>query len=144
MRLSRALKEKNRLIGKIKEIQNMIAFHNSYIKGNKPIYDIENLWELLNGTVSELTELKTRIQKANTVIRPKIYKLSELKSLAAFLKGLQIKEGKLLGDNWRNSEVTEWQSEIGNLERDRKVEAIEKKIDTLQNELDQFNFETEI
>ena len=122
----------------------MIAFHNSYIKGNKPIYDIENLWELLNGTVSELTELKTRIQKANTVIQPKIYKLSELKSLAAFLKGLQIKEGKLLGDNWRNSEVTEWQSEIGNLERDRKVEAIEKKIDTLQNELDQFNFETEI
>ncbi len=39
MNLSKALNEKNRLARKVREIQNKIVTHNSYIKGNTPIYE---------------------------------------------------------------------------------------------------------
>lgn len=143
MNLSRALSEKNRLARKIKEIQKKIESHNSLIKGNTPVYSIENLLKELDANIAELTEIKTRISEANLPVQNKIFRLSELKSQAAFLKNLNIKEGKILDERW-NAEVTEWVSSLGSVERDKMVETIETEISELQAELDQFNFETKI
>lgn len=143
MNLSRALSEKNRLARKIKEIQKKIESHNSLIKGNTPVYSIENLLKELDTNIAELTEIKTRISEANLPVQNKIFRLSELKSQAAFLKNLNIKEGKILDERW-NAEVTEWVSSLGSVERDKMVETIETEISELQAELDQFNFETKI
>ncbi len=143
MNLSKALSEKNRLARKIREIQNKIQTHNSYIKGNTPVYEIKKLLDELNKSIQELTELKTKIHNANQPVQNKVFKLAELKSLATFLRKLNIKEGKILDERW-NSEVTEWESELGTLERDKLLEDTEKEIDSIQLELDKFNFETEI
>ncbi|PID60417.1 MAG: hypothetical protein CR986_03940, partial [Ignavibacteriae bacterium] len=73
----------------------------------------------------------------------RIFRLAELKSFATFLRKLTIKEGKILDERW-NSEVTEWESELGTIQRDKLLETTEKEIDLIQVELDKFNFETEI
>ncbi len=143
MNLSKALNEKNRLARKVREIQNKITVHNSYIKGNTPVYEIEKLLNELRKTIEELTELKTKIHKANTPVQGKIFKLAELKSFALFLRNLNIKEGKVLEERW-NAEVTEWKSELGTVHRDKLLEKIEKEIDAIQVELDSFNFKTKI
>ncbi len=143
MKLSKALNEKNRLARKVREIQNKIETHNSYIKGNSPVYDVKKLLDELSETIKELTDLKTKIHNANQPVQSKIFKLAELKSFVAFLRNLKIKEGKILEERW-NAEVTEWKSELGVIQRDELIENTEKEIDTIQVELDKFNFETTI
>ncbi len=143
MNLSKALNEKNRLARKIREIQNKIETHNSYIKGSTPVYEIKKLLHDLDVSIKELTELKTKIHNANQPVQNKIFKLAELKSFATFLRRLKIKEGKVLEERW-NAEVTEWESEMGTIQRDQLLEDTEKEIDTIQAELDKFNFETTI
>ncbi|MEZ5043288.1 MAG: hypothetical protein R2828_25555 [Saprospiraceae bacterium] len=143
MKLSKGLSEKNRLARKIKELQNRIEAHNSYIKGNTPVYKIKDLLTELDSTIIELTELKTKIYRANKPVQEKIFRLAELKSFAAFLRKIKIKEGKILEERW-NSEVREWESELGTVDRDKLLEKTEKEIDSVQVELDRFNFETEI
>ncbi|MEZ4918178.1 MAG: hypothetical protein R2792_03645 [Saprospiraceae bacterium] len=143
MKLSKALGEKNRLARRIKEIQNRIVAHNSYIKGNTPVYSVSQLLEEMNSTIIELTDLKTRIFNANKPVQDKIFRLAELKSVATFLRKLKIKEGKVVEERW-NAEVREWESELGALGRDKLLDEIESEIDSIQIELDKFNFETEI
>ncbi len=143
MNLSKALSEKNRLTRKIREIQNKIETHNSYIKGSTPVYEIKKLLSELDKSIKKLIVLKTKINNANQPVQNKIFKLAELKSFAAFLRKLKIKEGKILDERW-NSEVTEWQSEFGTIDRDNLLENTEKEIDSIQVELDRFNFETKI
>ncbi len=143
MNLSKALNEKNRLARKVREIQNKIVTHNSYIKGNTPIYEIKKLLNELDASIQELTALKTKISEANQPVQDKIFKLAELKSFATFLRNLKIKEGRILDERW-NSEVTEWESEVGTIQRDKLLEKTEKEIDSIQVELDKFNFETKI
>ncbi len=143
MNLSKALNEKNRLARKIREIQNKIENHNSYIKGSTPVYDIKQLLRELEVSINDLTALKTKIQHANQPVQDKIFRLAELKSFATFLRKLKIKEGKVLDDRW-NAEVTEWESDLGTIDKDKLLEDTEKEIDNIQVELDRFNFETKI
>lgn len=143
MNLSKALSEKNRLARKIKEIQNKIELHNSYIKGNTPVYNINELLQELDKTMNLLTDLKSKIANANLPVQEKIFRLAELKSFATFLRRLTIKEGKILEERW-NSEVREWESELGTIEKDLLLEKTEKEIDAIQSELDKYNFETTI
>lgn len=143
MKLINALSDKNKLARNIKDIQRKIAKHNSYIAGNTPIYDIKELLKELNRNIDEIVNIKSKIAKANIEKIESVYRLSEMKSLAAFLKKLPISEGKVKSEGY-GSDVNEWESELSNKERDTLVLELEQKIDTLQMEMNQFNFETEI
>ncbi len=143
MNLSKALNEKNRLARKIREIQHKIETHNSYIKGSTPVYEIKKLLKELDLSINALTALKTKIHHANQPVQDKIFRLAELKSFATFLRKLKIKEGKILDERW-NADVTEWESELGTIDRDQLLEKTEKEIDNIQVELDKFNFETTV
>ena len=143
MKLNRALAEKNRLARKIKDLQSKITSHNSYIKGNQPVYDITGLIGELEKTIAEIVDIKVKIATANLEVVNQVYRLSELKSYAGFLKGLTIKEGKVQEEKW-NSDVHEWESTMGNKVRDTIVESKEIEIENIQTEMDRFNFETEI
>ncbi len=97
----------------------------------------------MNENIDKIVEIKTKIAAANLEKIDLVYRLSELKSLAAFLKKITIKEGKMQGDGY-NAEVYEYKSELSNVERDKLVEDLENKIDILQMEMDKFNFEKDI
>jgi len=143
MKLIRALSEKNKLARKIKDIQARIKEHNSYIAGNSPVYNIEEQLRDLNESIDKIIEIKSKIAAANLEKIESVYRLSEMKSLASFLKKLSIKEGKVKGDGY-SSDVNEYESEVSNVERDKLVEDLETRIDFLQMEMDKFNFEKEI
>lgn len=143
MKLTRALSEKNKLARSIKEIQNRISSHNSYIAGNSPIYNIQDQLKNLNQSIDAIVAVKAQIAQANLKVIESVYRLSELKSLASFLKKLKIKEGKVKEEMY-NAEVNEWNSELSNVDRDKLVEDLENQIEILQMEMDRYNFETEI
>ena len=143
MKLIKALSEKNKLARNIKDIQAKIAKHNSYIKGNSPIYDTQDLLNQLNENIDAIVDIKAKIAAANLEKIESVYRLSELKSLALFLKKLPIHEGKVMSEGY-NSDVNEWESELSTIERDQLVKELEAKIEDLQMEMDRFNFETEV
>jgi hypothetical protein len=143
MKLIRALSEKNKLARNIKDIQNRITSHNSYIAGNSPVYNIQKQLDDLDENIDKIVEIKSKIAAANLERIQSIYRLSELKSQASFLKKLKIKEGKVKEEGY-NSDVNEYKSELPNVARDKLVENLEAKIDLLQMEMDKFNFEKDI
>jgi hypothetical protein len=143
MKLIKALSEKNKLARNIKDLQHKITKHNSYIAGNSAIYDTKMLYNELNKNIDAIVDVKTKIAQANLKKIESVYRLSELKSLTAFLKKLTINEGKVIADGY-NSDVNEWESVLSNIERDKLVDELETKIEDLQMEMDRYNFETEV
>jgi len=61
-------------------------------------------------------DIKAKIAHANLKKIESVYRLSEMKSLAAFLKKLTIHKGKVKSEDY-NTEVNEWESELSYLER---------------------------
>lgn len=143
MKLIKALSTKNKLARNIKEIQNKITAHNSYIAGNTPVYDIRQQINELNSSIDEIVKIKASIAQANLHKIETVYRLSELKSLCSFLKKLKINEGKVKESSY-NSDVNEWECEISNIERDKLVHDLEEEIENLQMEMDRYNYETDI
>ena len=68
MNIKKALKEKNRLVKEIQDLQVRVATYNSIEVGNKRPYSVRESMELLNEKSNELVELKTKIHVANAPI----------------------------------------------------------------------------
>ena len=145
MTVKQALKRKKKLIEEISTAWSRVSAYNSVREGTRVPYDpIESLnnWQSL---VDELVELKTKIHKANMKVYDKIFKLSELKSQAKFLKSLNCAEGPVSASRWEASaEQVNMVAAISVLERDKIVEKIEQQIEELQEDLDAHNAKTKI
>ena len=141
MTIAQAFKHKNKLVKEIKTIEARIQSNNSYIDGTKVNYDVRTLFTELSDKKADLVTLKTAIIKANVPIYSKIYELAELKSKVSLLKNLNTKEGKeILG--YRETKEVEYISVISQLEVDRNILTAETAIEKIQEELDQFNYNT--
>jgi hypothetical protein len=73
----------------------------------------------------------------------KIFRLSELKSLAKKLNQIDCSEGKVV-DRYSRSEAVVKTAEITVIDRDTRVKMIEEEIELLQEELDTHNATTSI
>jgi hypothetical protein len=146
MKLSQALKLKKRMIGEINTIKNQIAKNNSHLSVNKPSYDAADLYIKWQEKLNKYIELKTLIIIANNPIQQLIFKLAEIKSTISFLNDLSIETG--VRNNYFNAaasnSMVEYKSEIDDIMRDSLVKDLEKEIEHIQDQLDRFNYETEI
>jgi len=139
MNIKKALKEKNNLKGKINETLSRISKHNITEDGIERPYDPRVLLEELFVKVEEMVTLKTQIQRANNDVFDKIYRLSELKNVASKLKYLNCNKERIHNSLDNFSDVA-----ISTKDRDLLIEKIEKQIETIQEELDEFNYKTKI
>lgn len=143
MNIKTALKRKNKLAGLIAEEFAKATAYNSVIEGNIRPYTIRLVladWQKLS---QELVELKTSIHKANTPVYDKIFLLSELKGQIKSLRGLDCTSGKVISHYSIRSEADVIKTtEITVVEKDQLIKELSDQIDTLQNELDEFNYKT--
>jgi hypothetical protein len=94
---------------------------------------------------NELIVLKTQIHKANVPVYDKIFELSELKNQVKYLKTLNCTSGKVSTSRWGSeTEPVVKHAEINVVERDKMVKSLESRIESLQDELDQWNHNTQI
>jgi len=145
MNIKKALKLKNKLVLQVSENYQKVSAYNSVEEGTKKPYDTREALEAYNSSVNELVELKTKIHRANAPVYDKIFRLSELKSMAARLKSLNCQEGKVARGRW-DAELPPsiMVAEIGIVERDEMVKHIEAQIEEIQDILDTHNAVTEI
>lgn len=144
MKLYKALKLRKNLVGEISKLKQQIKEKNSYLEGSKngEKYEVEKLYAVLLKKIEELTALKFVINEANREIQAKIYILAENKALIAFWNEVSVVEGtQIVGyqDKAQNYIV-----QFDEAKRDGLVAEFQAKIDALQDEIDEYNFNTEI
>lgn len=148
MNVNSALKKKNRLAKEISQKQVLLTHHNAYKAKNETTqqYNSKNILSDVERLIDSLVETKSAIAKANSEVYAKIFRMAELKGLVAILKTVPVKLGKEtehVGFRGETEEV-EWKSHLTNTDLDKKVAEFETQIQTLQDDLDKFNFTTEV
>lgn len=143
MTIKQALKEKNRLIKAIDDEFKKIQAYNSIDESNTRPYSTQTSLENIIVLENALIDIKTQIHRANVGVYDKIFRLSELKSLAKKLNLIDCSEGKVV-DRYTRSEAVVKTAEITVIDRDTRVKMIEEEIELLQEELDTHNATTSI
>lgn len=138
--LSKALKVKNRLAGRLAKVNTTIAHYNCTVDGRRNEVDVAELDKQRSALSAALINLKTAIYEANKGIYRAINQLGEKKGDIDFLNGLNTKHGSEL--SYQGTIVT-YVSVIQKQEVDKRVKQLEKEIDDLQDQIDKYNAEPE-
>jgi hypothetical protein len=140
MNIKQALKEKNRLKGKISEVSNKLNSYNVRVKEDQ-YYDPRELLNQLMTYHEQMITLKKKIQLANQEAHEKIARLAESKSLISKLQHIPTSSRMSQRDD---GEYTRTMPVIGEIEKNDLILKLEKQIETIQDELDDFNHRTHI
>ncbi len=147
MKLYKALKLRKKLAGEINTLQLAIRARNSYVMGsaNSIKYNVLNLESELMAKTERLINLKMAINKANLGIMEAIYRLAECKSLAAMWSMTDVTEGRSLTNAYRAEPIiVEHKVYVDELSRDQRVKELQEKIEALQEQIDVYNYVTDI
>jgi hypothetical protein len=145
MKLGKALKYKNRLIRKINKIKGDISSNNSRDKEEQVEVNVKDLMEEYKRLVKEFVDLKLKIFEASRPIREHIFKMSELKSEISWLSGISTKRGVVKYSSYHSeADKAEFEAAFSRMEIDEMIKNNEEEIDKMQEEIDTFNYTTEI
>lgn len=142
MTIAQALKEKNKKVATLQVLWDRLNKNNSVLEGNRRSYDPVELMKQIEAELEALVDLKTRIHHASSPVRSQIFRMSELKNKTLKMKYLDTSEGPVR-DKYEGT-VTRRQAVIPAEQVDKLVEAAQQEIETIQEELDKFNFATHI
>jgi len=140
MNLARALKLKNRLGQKIRELEEEVQKENSKRVGSIIKIKVDESMAELQKTINNLIKLKLAIFEASREMRENILRLSENKSKIVFLKSIDTTEGKISSYEGE----TEYEITYDKIYVKENIAKCEAEIDILQEELDRFNHSTEV
>lgn len=143
MKLVKALKVKNRLIGEMNRLRAIFQRENSRPVGSS-IVDVKQIELEMAKVMAKLVALKTAITKANIGIYEKICKMDELKSMKSFYGGLTTTHGKIRDSYSDNNSYTEYEAYIKREMVDDIQKAYQNDIDILQDEIDEYNATTSV
>lgn len=145
MKLSRALKEKKRLGAEIAQFKNIIAVKNSFIEGAKvnDKFNVPEIYNELMEKVQELVNLKIAINEGNKEIQASIYMLGEYKSMIAFINIINVIEGPQPAQYGQTEGIT-YEVQIDEIDRNELKKGFQDKADRLQDEIDTYNYTTDI
>ena len=144
MKLYKALKLRKSLVGEITKLKQQIKEKNSYLIGslNGEKFDVNKLYSELQEKINNLVGLKFAINEANAEIQSKIYVLSENKALIAFWNEVRVVEG--VESNVYSDTLREYKVQVDESLRNEMVKALQIKVDALQEEIDSYNYTTDI
>jgi hypothetical protein len=146
MKLHKALKLRKKLIGEIAQLKSQIQSKNSYLVGslNPEKYNVPKLYKELMEKIDQLTGLKFVINEANREIQSKIYTLAEYKALIVFWNGVPVAEGTHEGGRFGSEALREYAVQVDEQTRNAYVKEYQEKVDALQEEIDVYNYTTDI
>lgn len=140
--LAKCLKVKNRLTGRLNEVQSDVQCYNSVLEEQAGKVDIKALLERRGQILESLVDLKTRLMKANAPIQADLIRQGELKGTVQFLQGIQTRDG-VERHGYQNTEV-KYVAVLKKQDVDQQRRDLEKEIDTIQDRVDAFNHQTKI
>jgi pyridoxine 5'-phosphate synthase PdxJ len=140
--LAKALKNKNRLVGEIKKVQAIIVRENSREITSNSKVDVKEQANKMNELIDTLIDLKSKITVANIGIYPKIAEMSECKSLMEYYATLDTKDGKYALRGYGETQEIIYEAAFKQTDVDTIRDAMQKRINNLQDEIDDYNATT--
>lgn len=143
--LARTLKEKSRIISKLKELKAIIARENSKLKTSPSKVNLNATWEEYRKCQSRLIKVKTAITQANVGIYHAIHELTELKAHIEFLRcSIDTTEGAV--DKYIGNTVQQviYVAHITREKLDGMIAETQDRIDALQDTIDAYNATTRV
>jgi hypothetical protein len=146
MKLTQALKTKTRLAGELVRLQQIFNRENSRRNDNPSTVNPAEIFKKIEETSDTLGAIKAKIAAANVPIYSKIERMAEAKSKIALLQHLPVREGKEKVSQYNSSEplTYTWTTFINQKNVDEMVFSLQNQINSLQDEIDNFNATTEI
>jgi len=145
MTLARALKEKNRIAGKLATLRDRISRENSWEDNSRPRnFDVLKLYNEAEILEQNLVSVKTAIAIANAGIVKKIIELAEVKSKIKWLCGISTKQGVFSENSYGNKIDRTFTVIISGQEIVEKCNQLQEKANDLQDEIDEYNASTRI
>lgn len=145
MKLSKALKQKKKLVSKVERAYSKFQEYNSHRTDETPPYDPKESYEEWMKLTDELVKLKSDTIQATAGIYPKIFRMSECKSIIQRLQCISTESGE------RRQRVTAidqdpiiYKAFIGLVKKDDLIIELEEEIETLQSEIEVYNSTTQI
>jgi hypothetical protein len=138
--LAKALKLKNRLAGKVAKLTQTVQTYNSTQQTGEQI-DVRVAYAERADLVRRLADLKYAIARANAPIQHDIFDLAELKAEVALLAALNTKHGTFL-EGYPTAGQVAYVAQFRKADVDAMTDALETRIDALQDKLDTFNAQT--
>ena len=142
--IARALKEKNRIAGRLAKARELVGEENSRDKSVPRGVDVAEMYAQAKELRDRLIAIKSAIAEANKPIVSKIIELDEVKSEIAFLNGLNVKEGNFVTTNYGSRIESEIDAVIRKQQVLDEIAVLQARADRLQDELDEFNATTKI
>lgn len=142
--IARALKEKNRVAGRLAKARQTVGAENSKEKRVPRKVDVASVRDEARALAERLIAIKAAIAVANEPIVGKIIELDEVKSAISWLNGLNVREGVFEEANYGGSVVNEFEAAIGKDDVIKQVDALQRRADDLQDALDEFNASTKV
>lgn len=146
MNISKALKVKNRLIGEINQLKEIFRRENSRREDSVSKVNQEELFGKLSEAGQKLERLKGAIGQATAPISKLLSSLTEAKANIIFYNSLPCREGIEYLQMGAGNPPTEfkWNSYLNRQKIDEIVFNLQKAIDAMQDEIDNFNATTQI
>ncbi|MFA5754416.1 MAG: hypothetical protein WC905_03645 [Patescibacteria group bacterium] len=146
MKLAKALKEKNRLVGEINRLKALIIRDNSIESTMALKKDRKQQWQDYRNAVAALIKIKTAIFKANVGIYETIVNMGELKNELTWITQLNTTDGVVTNSNYRGDGVsqTTYSAFLTQEDIDAAIVRNQNIIAELQDELDEYNANTVI
>ena len=146
IRVSKALKLKNRLAALVREKTKNIKKENSIIKGATPKVDIRKEVDILEQATTALIEVKSAIYHSNIEIQKDVFRLAELKSELAMWNEVDCNDGNVLEGEKIFGAMTSVEKVacLKFAEIDERRKRLQSEIEEIQDKLDIHNFQTEI
>jgi hypothetical protein len=142
MNINQAFKQKKKIQEEIEREWERVRDWNRHELGVKIPYSANESYKRMLELKEELIDLKARIHRANTGIVHLIFRLSEWKDTLSHLKGLKCIQGVRVSSSSYGK--TETMSKISILERDQWITDLELQIDDMQDDIEKYNFRTQI
>lgn len=142
--LARALKEKNRIAGRLAKAQQLVRKENRKVAGSPRAVDVAAAFAEAERLSALLVQVKAAIAKANDGIVAVIVELEEVKSLLSFVDSVPTDEDVEVDRDYHGAVERRWEVSIRKPELIAKAEALQKRADALQDALDEYNATTRI
>lgn len=140
MKLAKALKEKNRLVGEINRLRNIIARENSRESRNTSKVDVATVSKDLDKAMASLAAIKTAIAKANVGIYEAIETMAEKKSHIQWLSGLNTQDGIVEQPGYGGTIIKqEFKAFLKKEDIDSITKQYQDEIAALQDQIDEYN-----
>ena len=144
MKLSKALKLKNKKINDYNNTVTKMISANSYDITSKRYYDTKLLLEQSIVKRDDLIKFKTAIHLTSEPIREKIFRLGEVKHFLMNLNRLSTNEGIITSRGYGSEEVKTYECTINELDKAALMEGLQTEIEDIQDDIDAFNATTEL